>query len=268
MEAWARTANFPKADNGGLRAAHEVDSWVQANRPQSWTVAAPAKKTVAAKKTASAKKASRPAPRTESASSASSTPATEPATPRRRPAKKTAPAKKTVVQQGIDRAGIAERFGVSVGTVGNQYWTGQREKKDDRGKVVRDAFPAQISPGRWAVEEVDTWVKRNRPHVWAGFAGAGTVLLQPLPEGNPLDLLDLMDFAAVWGNATRGNPLAYNTMKAYGSRGQIPPPDRRPDDGKAPRVRSPHWFRRTVNDFVLSRHGSGRFGARSEEGQQ
>ena len=78
----------------------------------------------------------------------------------------------------------------------------------------------------WDQDDVDDWVKEARPHVWAAFKGTGPVLLNPLPEGDPRDLLDVDDFAEVWGIATRGEPMpsacarpiAFCTMSRFASR--------------------------------------------------
>jgi hypothetical protein len=161
-------------------------------------------------------------------------------------------------------AGIAKRFNVPEPTV-RAWILNATEEKTEGGKVVRTPFPAPVSerqPRERDQDEIDAWVEKNRPHVWAAFAGTGPVLVQPLPEGNPRDLLDIDDFGEVWGNATRGEPLKHDTMVAYHNRGQIPFADRQPGDGGKPRVFAYHWFRETVYDFILERHGPGRFGPR------
>ncbi|WP_328372983.1 hypothetical protein OG800_49440 (plasmid) [Streptomyces sp. NBC_00445] len=158
--------------------------------------------------------------------------------------------------KGVSAADIAKRFDVPEATV--QSWILTKEKREG-GRVVRKAFPGRIRRGEWNQGEVDAWVRAHRPHVWAAFTGSGPVLRQPLPEGNPRDLLDVREFGEIWGNATRGEPIPYETMMAYRSRGQIPFQDREPDDGGSPRVFTYYWYREKVYAFVLSRRGSGRF---------
>ncbi|MFD8731505.1 hypothetical protein [Streptomyces sp. NPDC059611] len=124
----------------------------------------------------------------------------------------------------------------------------------------QSAFPQPCKPARSAIydtEAVDAWVKKNRPKAWANRSGVKPPMATALPEGDPLDLLDIYDFAEILGMATRGEPLARETIHAYHSRGQIPYADRTSRDGKQPRVLADHWYRRTIYDFVLSRRGAG-----------
>lgn len=159
---------------------------------------------------------------------------------------------------------IGPRYGVSEYT--GLQWTKVKEKREG-DKVVRRAFPAPRStqPRTYDQHEVDAWVEKHRPHVWAAFKKTGSALVHDLPEGHPRDLLDSYDFAEVLGMTTRGEALARETVRACHARGQVPFADRTADDGKTPRVFQDHWCRETVYGFVLGRKGSGRFGRRSQE---
>ncbi|KOT46828.1 hypothetical protein ADK41_01275 [Streptomyces caelestis] len=243
---WIRAAGFPEAGEHGYSAA-EVDEWMRENRQRTWA------------------KAQRRAELSGQAWAGSSA-TDEDAAVQRELAEPTASAEPATEAQG-DRAQltaemIGPRYGVSEYT--GLQWTNVKEKREG-GKVVRQAFPAprRTQPRTYDEREVDAWVEKHRPHVWAAFKGTGPALVHELPEGDPRDLLDINDFAEVLGMATRGEALARETVHAYHARGQIPFADRTADDGKKPRVFQDHWYRETVYRFVLSRRGPGRFGPRS-----
>ncbi|WP_435060166.1 hypothetical protein [Streptomyces sp. bgisy060] len=240
-KAWTRTGGFPAAGENGYEAA-EVDEWVRKYRNRSWTAAQ--------------RRAEQPG-RTRSASVSSADALDEHVEP--------APATGAQGWQDVlTRATIGARYGVSEHT--GRQWTKITEKRED-GRLLRRAFPAPLEvrsdEPAYAPSDVDAWVREHRPHVWAAFKGTGPALVNPLPEGDLLDLLDIFDFAEVLGMATRGKPLARETITAYHARGQVPYADRTAGDGKKPEVFSDHWYRRTVYEFVLSRRGPGNFGARS-----
>ncbi|MGW7196143.1 hypothetical protein [Streptomyces chryseus] len=233
--SWSRTEGFPQ---GGDPA--EVDAWVRAERPRSWA-AAQRRAGHEAQATAGAS-----ADHAEESSAAAAAKAKGGSGER--------------VELGLEE--IGPRYGVPKPT--GVSWTRVKEKREG-GKAVRRAFPAPLRTGPrvWASDEVDAWVKEFRPHVWAAYTGSGPVLANPLPEGDPQDLLDVDDFAEVWGMATRGEPVARETINAYHNRGQIPFADRTPDDGKTPRVLEYHWYRKTVYDVITSRRGPGNFEPRT-----
>ncbi|MBT1186983.1 hypothetical protein HET69_24040 [Streptomyces sp. CJ_13] len=238
---WTRVEGFPDAGENGYSAA-EVDEWVRHNRQRSWT---------AAQRRAELTSQAWPeAPATGSSSDAQDEPA---------PAAESA---SDAGEQGELKAEmIGPRYGLSERT--GLQWINTKEKREGE-KVIRRAFPAPLRtrPRTYDAHAVDAWVKEHRPHVWAASKGTGPALVNPLPEGDPLDLLDIYDFAEVLGMATRGEPLARETIHAYHARGQVPFADRTAGDGKKPRVLQDHWYRRTVYDFVLSRRGSGNFDVR------
>ncbi|MER6203178.1 hypothetical protein ABT234_38135 [Streptomyces sp. NPDC001586] len=242
---WTRVEGFPEAGENGYSAA-EVDEWVRHNRRRSWTAAQ--------RRTELTGQAwpARPA-----AGSAADVPdeQVEPA-----PAAESSEARGE--QTELTAEMIGPRYGVSERT--GLQWISVKEKRDGK-KVIRRAFPTPLRtrPRTYAAHAVDAWVKEHRPHVWAAAKGTGPALVNPLPEGDPLDLLDIYDFAEVLGMATRGEPLARETIHAYHARGQVPFADRTAGDGGQPRVLQDHWYRRTVYDFVLSRRGSGNFDARA-----
>ncbi|MEU9744825.1 hypothetical protein [Streptomyces niveus] len=230
--AWTQAEGFPGPNGRGTYAAAAVDNWVRSNRPRSWAAA------------------QQPAAKSKPAKAAARRPADGTKRPR------------TATPVVLDTAGIATRFNVPEPTVAN--WIAVKEKTEG-GKVLRKPFPTPVTrrPRReWDQTQVDAWVEVHRPHVWAAFAGTGPVLVKPLPAGDPRDLLDIDDFGEILGNATRGTPVAHDTMVAYHNRGQIPFADRKPDDGGKPRVFAYHWYRQTVNDHILQRTGPGRFGPR------
>ncbi|MER5549972.1 hypothetical protein ABT072_48205 [Streptomyces sp. NPDC002589] len=243
---WIRVEGFPEAGENGYSAA-EVDEWVRQNRRRSWTAA------------------QRRAELTGQAWAAS--PAADAAADTQQElVEPTSPVEPATEAQGEQAELTAEmigpRYGVSEHT--GLQWVKVMEKREG-DEVIRRAFPAPLRtrPRTYDQHQVDAWVKEHRPHVWAAFKGTGPALANPLPEGDPLDLLDIYDFAEVMGMATRGEPLARETIASYHSRGQIPYADRTPEDSKTPRVLQDHWFRRTVYEFVLSRRGPGNFEARA-----
>ncbi|MCY0924431.1 hypothetical protein OS965_41195 [Streptomyces sp. H27-G5] len=241
---WTRTEGFPPVSKNSYNAA-DVDEWVRKNRRRSWTAAQRR-----AELTGHVQAWSSAADSSADARSAEAEPA-----PTEEPA---------IGAQGRQEALTAEmigrRYGVSEHTA--LQWSRTKEKREGT-RVIRRAFPEPLStrPRTYAPHAVDAWVKDYRPHVWAAFKGVG--LVAALPAGDPLDLLDIYDFAEVLGMATRGEPLARETIHAYHARGQVPFADRTAGDGKKPRVLQDHWYRRTVYDFVLSRRGSGNFDVRT-----
>ncbi|MFI6689277.1 hypothetical protein [Streptomyces sp. NPDC050485] len=244
-KGWTRVEGFPQAGEAGYSAA-EVDEWVRDNRRRSWTAAqrltgqAWAGSPTADSTIHTRGKQAEPASAVESASEA--------------------PTGRVELTAEM----IGPRYGVSEYT--GRHWLTVKEKREG-DKVVRRAFPAPLRtrPRVYDQDQVDVWVEEHRPHVWAAFKGTGPALLNPLPEGDPLDLLDIYDFAEVVGMATRGEPLARETIHAYHARGQVPLADRTAEDGKEPLVLQDHWYRRTVYEFVLSRRGAGNFDAREPQ---
>jgi hypothetical protein len=245
-KAWTRADGFPPA-SGDSYSAPEVDEWVRNNRKRSWTAAE-----------RHAELAGRAWPGSPATGSSNAldehvepAPPTEP-TPEGRGWK-----------DALTLESIALRYGVSESTA--RQWTKVKEKREGR-RILRRAFPTPLNDRSgvqaYAPNDIDAWVRENRPHVWAAYTGTGPKLVNPLPEGDPLDLLDIYDFAEVLGMSTRGEPLARETITAYHARGQIPYADRTAGDGKKPEVYSDHWYRRTVYEVVLNRKGTGNFGAR------
>ncbi|MFZ3491841.1 hypothetical protein ACODT5_01125 [Streptomyces sp. 5.8] len=242
---WTRVEGFPQAGEAGYSAA-EVDEWVRANRRRSWAAAqrreeltghVRAESLATDRIVESLAEQPEPAPEVEQAGKAPAEPAE------------------------LTAEAIGLRYDVSEHTV--LQWVKTKEKREGH-KVLRRTFPAPLRtrPRVYDQGQVDMWVEEHRPHVWAAFKGTGPALRSPLPEGDPLDLLDIYDVAEVVGMATRGEPLARETIAAYHSRGQIPFADRTAEDGKTPSVHQDHWYRRTVYEFVRSRRGSGNFDAR------
>ncbi|MFJ7258319.1 hypothetical protein ACIQWV_38820 [Streptomyces sp. NPDC098085] len=239
---WTRIEGFPEARYN----AAEVDEWVRHNRRPSWN---------------SAQRRAELTDQTRAGSRAADS-ASEAQGDQAEPTQALEPAPDAPGEQAeLSAEMIGPRYGVSEHT--GLQWT-KAEDKQKVGKIIRRAFPAPLRtrPRVYDQHMVDLWVKEHRPHVWAAFKGTGPALLNPLPEGDPLDLLDIYDFAEVVGMATRGEPLARETIASYHSRGQIPFADRTPEDGKEPKVLQDHWYRRTVYEFVLSRRGSGNFDVR------
>ncbi|MFE2275636.1 hypothetical protein ACFXB4_41300 [Streptomyces lavendulae] len=237
-KGWTRVEGFPQAGENGYSAA-EVDEWVRHNRQRSWTAAQ-----------RRAELTSQAWPESPADGSSASAQA------------ELAPASDAGEQGELKAEMIGPRYGLSEHT--GLQWINTKEKREDN-RVIRRAFPTPLRtrPRVYDAHAVDAWVKEHRPHVWAAFKGTGPALVNPLPEGDPLDLLDIFDFAEVLGMATRGEPLARDTIHAYHARGQVPFADRTAGDGKKPRVLRDHWYRRTVYDFVLSRRGAGNFDVRA-----
>ncbi|MFD0437180.1 hypothetical protein [Streptomyces chartreusis] len=238
---WLRAEGFPAAGEDGYSAA-EVDEWVRVNRRRTWA-AAQRRAELSGHAWADADAGTQE-------DRAEPTPAAEPA------------AEAEGEQAQLTAEMIGPRYGVSEHT--GLQWVEVKEKQEG-DKVIRQAFPAprRTQPRTYDQHEVDTWVEKHRPHVWAAFKGTGPALVHDLPEGDPRDLLDIYDFAEVLGMTTRGEALARETVHAYHARGQVPFADRTADDGKKPRVFQDHWYRETVYRFILSRRGSGRFGPRA-----
>ncbi|WDN56205.1 hypothetical protein [Streptomyces clavuligerus] len=239
---WTRVDDFPAAGDDGYDPAKVVE-WVRVNRKRSWT---------AAQRRAGL--TGRAWPSVQATDSSAKAPEPQAEAP---PTGKTA---SRGWQEALTVTKISERYGVPLSTI--RRWTKTKEKREGR-TVLRAAFPAPLDNDSAEVVfppgDVDNWVRQNRPHVWAAYTGSGPVLVNPLPEGDPLDLLDSQDFAELLGMTTRGEPLLRSTIAAYHGRGQIPFADRTSGDGKKPEVFSDHWYRRTVERFILSRRGSGWF---------
>lgn len=139
-------------------------------------------------------------------------------------------------------AAIAKRYGVDTDTVAN--WAAHEDFPRNCGTPKRRAFPDA---------EVDAWVERHRPAVWRAIHDEPFV-----SEGNPEDLLDIVEFAALRAQRTgRAQPATAKAMRSYITRRQIPQPDRTPGDGKFPQVAGKMWFRRTVDAHVSGLKGSG-----------
>ncbi|MEU6352162.1 hypothetical protein ABZ896_22980 [Streptomyces sp. NPDC047072] len=232
---WTRTEGFPPTD-GAFYDAAAVDAWVRSQRPRTWQ---------------KAQQSAAPA-----AASSADSPVPGAGEQEAKPPARAGSRRKKGVELTLEQLG--PRYGSPVAT--GVSWTRAEERREG-GRVVQRAFPQPLrrNPRVWDQDDVDAWVEEARPHVWASFTGSGPALVNPLPEGNPRDLLDVNDFAEVWGNATRGEPLEPGTVASYHSRGQIPFADRAPDDGKTPRVLSYHWYRQTVYDVITSRRGMGNF---------
>ncbi|MBC7273315.1 hypothetical protein ACF09G_32055 [Streptomyces albogriseolus] len=148
----------------------------------------------------------------------------------------------------LGKDGLARRYHMT--EPGIAHWT--------RAK----GFPAAGEDGLWDPKDVDPWVQKNRPQAWAEYTGSGPVWVKRPPEGDPGDLLDIDEYREIMGNATRGKPVARTTMHSYKNRGQVPPPDRRPGDGKKPPVLKEMWLRKTIYDDLKKR----RPGRRRETG--
>ncbi|MGD1220648.1 hypothetical protein AB9Q10_19715 [Streptomyces krungchingensis] len=243
---WIRAEGFPEAGENGYSAA-AVDEWVHENRRRTWAAAQ--------------RRAQLPGHAWADSSASDEDAGAQKDLADRAPAAEPA-AQAHGEQAELTAEMIGPRYGVSEYT--GLQWTKVKEKREG-DKVVRRAFPAPRStqPRTYDQHEVDAWVEKHRPHVWAAFKGTEPALVHDLPEGDPRDLLDIYDFAEVLGMTTRGEALARETVRAYHARGQVPFADRTADDGKKPRVFQDHWYRETVYGFVLSRRGSGRFGRRS-----
>ena len=135
---------------------------------------------------------------------------------------------------------IAEKYGVSTGTVG--------------GWARETSFPEVSGTPRkrlWPTESVDAWVKTFRGSVWHAANPGSTT------QGDPQDLLDAEDFAAARGGRLGKKPVTARTMSGYIAHGQIPKPDRYPDDGRMPPVARYSWFRATVDTHLTGLTGSG-----------
>ncbi|MFJ6438210.1 hypothetical protein ACIQMX_38805, partial [Streptomyces sp. NPDC091416] len=84
-----------------------------------------------------------------------------------------------------------------------------------------------------------------------GELRAPSKALQRYVEKNP-GLLTLEQIAELDGREQgRSKPTAPSTMRAYRSRGLLAPPDRIPNDGKAPEVDQPMWEPATVMPYLL-----------------
>jgi len=143
---------------------------------------------------------------------------------------------------------IARRFGRTPGAV--TAWT---KVSGDGVSKRATAFPPPVAPHAYDPDQVDAWVQANRPQVWAAVTvGTPVMVVQP-PEGHPKDLLDIDEYGAILGNATRGRPLARGTMTSYYSRKQIAQPDRTPNDKLKPKVFKPMWYRQTIEADVRRR---------------
>lgn len=137
---------------------------------------------------------------------------------------------------------IAERYRVNTDTV--SMWARSEDFPRNSGTPRRRSF---------ADAEVEAWVRRNRPEIWRA------VREEPYAsEGDPRDLLDINEFAALRARRTgRATPATAGAMNSYLSRGQIPDPDRTPRDGQSPPVAAKMWYRSTVDRHVSGLRGSG-----------
>lgn len=165
----------------------------------------------------------------------------------------------TPAPQTISREGILSIYPIKLGLLNS--WTSDprfppviREERAP-GQTGGSAQPLYLAA------EVDAFVEEHFPLEWLqAHEGADAVaqeILRRLPKGNPADLLNLKEFGEVFGNFTRGKPLGASTMRSYLSRGQIPAPDRVPDDKQDPEVYEANWYRATIYAFLAERTGRG-----------
>ncbi|MFB8291264.1 hypothetical protein [Kitasatospora purpeofusca] len=157
------------------------------------------------------------------------------------------------------RAGIQETYEIQPGLL--QQWIADPDFPDAVGSERAPEQSRGAAQLLYDAAAVDAYVEAHDRLQWLqahhGTDAVEQELLAKLPRGNPADLLNRKEFGVVFGNFTRGEPLGDSTMRSYVARGQVPEPDRQPDDGKEPQVYEPHWFRRTINTFLLNRPGRG-----------
>jgi len=237
--ALTRMRAFPDPVADDEWDAVQVDTWMRDNRPQFWKDGVLA--ALQADTAAAAGHVQPPEPEPEPTE-----PETEVAEATAEVAEAAAGDPAAAAQAGprASRAELAARYGKAPTTINS--WA--REP----------GFPAVDGKRRRSVAETDAWVKANRPDAWSHFTGKGAVVVIPPPEGDPKDLLNVVEYGRILGNATRGTPLEHTTILSYRQRGQIRPPDRMPGDKKQPEVFEPMWYRATINDHVRTRKGPGR----------
>ncbi|MFJ9574690.1 hypothetical protein [Streptomyces bacillaris] len=80
---------------------------------------------------------------------------------------------------------------------------------------------------------------------------SGGLLKLDLPPGKHDDLLTLRKIGEIDGKARgRGKATTVSSMRTYWYNGLLAKPDRTPDDGLAPAVEEPMWFRITAYRFI------------------
>ena len=137
---------------------------------------------------------------------------------------------------------LAERYDVPVYTF--YAWARGEGFPEGEGGARKKVYPDL---------EVDAWLKKNRPLVWAKANET-----EPFSSGgNPEDLLNTQDFAKIRADRYGGKPASDASMRFYEYNGWIPKPDRTPGDGLSPEVPVKMWRRTTIDAHVGSMKGPG-----------
>lgn len=143
-------------------------------------------------------------------------------------------------QQADTIRSIAERYGVAEDTVTG--WVRHPQFPRHSGTPRHRQFPRGA---------VDDWVERYRP------ALRQAAVEQRPAAGAPGDLLGPDEVAQARAARLGGRPVSAGTISSYVTRGQMPPPDRRPGDRLQPPVERNSWYRSTVDAHLATLQGRG-----------
>jgi hypothetical protein len=150
------------------------------------------------------------------------------------------PANSKIKQTSLEK--VAKRYKVGGSTAAS--WS------------LEPTFPAVLDKG-WGKTQlydeaaVDEWVRKHKPEDWV--TAHPKQKFAALPAGDAKDLLPLKRIGELEGRFLSREPTPVATLRTYISKGVLPRPDRRPNDGGSPAVEQDMWFRETAYAYITRR---------------
>ncbi|NUU20939.1 MAG: hypothetical protein HOV68_05395 [Streptomycetaceae bacterium] len=139
----------------------------------------------------------------------------------------------------LDAAG-GQRKPLSPATLRTAAYLGPPDRRPGDGQLPAVDEPQWTRAKAYAlIEKRRSKPTRRKPEV-------------TLPAGKATDLFTRAEVRALDAQARGRREVSDAALDTYLSRGALPPPDRRPGDGKRPPVEEPKWSRRSVHAFILA----------------